>query len=428
MQHRRRKKIKAANLQFRQLHPQVNLHRAAIRFAKEPEKIAQVERPFVLHQVGVADLGQVSCALDGGVEVTQFIHEPQLIRLPARQHPAIGVVPPVIRQLAAFTAVLFVGPFAAFGDHFLETFECFINQRLHHLFFLGQDFVLIFLAAQHIFELAALEHLWPNADLVQQPAIIVTVHDDADAPGDRQFVGHDPLAGRRDIVTARCRQTPHRGHGRLFVILLKISDRAVNFVRGQHLAARRIHSQNDGLYRVILARPAQLVGNQVHQAAAAAVPRFAGNDPGDVQKGDLVLRMVVLEHHLFQMLPRLPTGLCRDRYAMDQMPQIAQNTQQKQNAEHNGYPHPTASLARRSWRRRWRDQWRGGRRNNRRRRRLALHMRDIVFHIGGKLSQGTTAGKSDSLVSHPKTRRDDTPDRTAYGLRPIAGNGLQSLD
>ena len=383
-----------------------------------------------MHQVGVADLGQVLSALHGGVEVTQFIHESKFIRLSAGQHPAIGVVPPVIRQLAALTAVLFVGPFPAFGDHFLETFECFINQRLHHLLFLGQDFVLIFLPAQHIFELAALEHLWPNADLVQQPAIIVTVHDDADASGDRQFVGHDPLAGRRDIVTARRRQTAHRGHGRLFVILLKISDRAVNLVRGQHLAARRIHPQNDGLYRVVLARPAQLVGNQVHQAAAAAVPRFAGNDPGDVQKGDLVLRMVVLICHLFQMRACLPTGRCFDRHAVDQMPQIAQNTQEKQDAEHDGDLHPAASLARRTRRRRRRDQWRGGRRNNRRRRRLALHLRDIVFHIGGKLSQGTTAGKSDSLGSQPKTRRDRTPDRkgAAYGLRPIAGNALQALD
>jgi len=53
---------------------------------------------------------------------------------------------------------------------------------------------------------------------------------------------------------------------------------------------------------------------------------------------------------------------------------------------------------------------------------LALHMRDIVFHIGGKLSQGTTAGKSDSALCEPDRKG------AAYGLRPIAGNGLQSLD
>ena len=224
----------------------------------------------------------------------------------AGENPTVGVVLPSLSQFPAAAAIVFVGILPSVGDNLFEFFECLVNQRLHHLFFLRQDFVLILLAAEHILESAALEHLRPHSHFVQQAPVIVTVHDNPDAAGDRQFVGYDPLAGRRNVITARGRQTTHRGHHRLLVVLLKISNRTVDFIRGQNLATRRIHFQHDGFHGIILTRQAQLVRNQLHQVMAVAIPRFAADQPADIQDGHFVFRMVVLEGHLLQMLARLP--------------------------------------------------------------------------------------------------------------------------
>src|SRR6266516_3270651 len=186
--------------------------------------------------------------------------------------PSSSTNPSSYACLADSTAVLFAGVFAAFGDNLFEALERFVNQGLNHLLFLRQNILLVLLATEHVLELAALEHLRPDSDLVEQAPIIVTVHNDPDAAGDGQFIGDNPTAGRRNVITARRRQTAHRGHDRLFVILFKISNRTVDFIRGQHLAARGIDSQYNRFRRVVLAGHAQLVGNQVHQAMGAAVP------------------------------------------------------------------------------------------------------------------------------------------------------------
>src|SRR5262245_64712592 len=81
---------------------------------------------------------------------------------------------------------------------------------------------------------------------------------------------------------------------------------------------------------------------------------------------------------------------------MDQVPQIAQDTEDEQDAEHDRELHPDGPRTRRPW-------WWGrcnqrGRvcRNDWRRRRRRWGIRHIVFHSGGKLSHGTVASKCDS--------------------------------
>ena len=92
--------------------------------------------------------------------------------------------------------------------------------------------------------------------------------------------------------------------------------------------------------------------------------------------------MVVLEQHLFQMLPRLTASLDMGGHTVDQMPKIVQDTQGQKDAKHDCGLHPAAPRAWASWRRRRCDPRRRIPRNQRWWwwRRLARGGRHIVFH------------------------------------------------
>ena len=58
-----------------------------------------------------------------------------------------------------------------------------ILEVLDDLAFFRKNFVLLFIPAQHVLEFAAFVNFRTQSDLVHQPAVIQTVHDDTDASG-----------------------------------------------------------------------------------------------------------------------------------------------------------------------------------------------------------------------------------------------------
>ena len=117
-----------------------------------------------------------------------------------------------------------VGAFAPVLNHFLEFGVGLIDETLEHGALFFGNFFRIALTAEHVFMFAAFIHLRLQAHLIHQPAVIPAMQNHADAPGNGQFVGHDPPAGRRDIITARGREIAHRGDYRFFRIGLESPD------------------------------------------------------------------------------------------------------------------------------------------------------------------------------------------------------------
>jgi hypothetical protein len=139
-----------------------------------------------------------------------------------------------------------------------------------------------------------------HAQLVQQPPVIEGAHNHPDAARQGQFVGHNPLARRRNIVASGCAQLAEGGDDRFVVLFLKLAHGARNVVRGHDLAARRIHLENDGADGAIVGRHFEFVGDQVRHVAAMMAYSHVADDSVDVDDGDLVVRTVILHHHLFK--------------------------------------------------------------------------------------------------------------------------------
>src|SRR5206468_865971 len=130
------------------------------------------------------------------------------------------VIGPVFGELAAIFIVV-ARVFAAFFDDVFEVAVNFADKALNHVAFFLRDAIGLARAAHHVLEFPAFIDFRQNADLVEEAAIIPTVHDDADAAGDGHFVGHDVTTGSGDIITAGSSEVAHgHNHGFGFALLL----------------------------------------------------------------------------------------------------------------------------------------------------------------------------------------------------------------
>ena len=139
-----------------------------------------------------------------------------------------------------------------------------------------------------------------EADLVEQTAVVEAVHNDANAAGDRQLVGYNPSAWRRDIVPSRSSQPAHGCDHWLIGIFLKIRDGPRNIIRSEHFAPGRIHFEHDGLHCLIFGRDLELVLNQLNHVSTAPIPRLAGDDSFNVNDRNFVVGVILFDDDLLQ--------------------------------------------------------------------------------------------------------------------------------
>src|SRR3974390_528773 len=101
VQKRRADEIEPAGLEFRGLHAQVDLDHRGLGFSKEPENVRKIVSLRVLDEVGLRDAGELPRLFDGVLNRSHLVHESQIQRLPARDHPPVGEAPPTPSQCLA---------------------------------------------------------------------------------------------------------------------------------------------------------------------------------------------------------------------------------------------------------------------------------------------------------------------------------------
>src|SRR5688572_16831771 len=72
---RRRQEIEVTSFKLRNVDSNVDLHFGLLRLAEHAEERREIELLLILDQIGVADVGKLLGALDGGFEVAEFIDE-----------------------------------------------------------------------------------------------------------------------------------------------------------------------------------------------------------------------------------------------------------------------------------------------------------------------------------------------------------------
>src|SRR5258708_3182356 len=204
----------------------------------------------------------------------------------------------------------------------------------HGVLFRGNLLGLSF-AAEHILKLSALVNLGGEANFVHQPAIIPTVHDDANAAGNGQFIGDNPLAGRGNIVTARGREVAHGRDNGLPGFFLKIVKQPIDFIRSEDFAAGRIDFEDDGFDLVIVLGALQLGFDNIDQIIAASISDAAGDNSLDIDDGDFVGSFIIFDDDFFQSrtarMNVFATGGNEVPGEMANVAQEAENQQHQQN-------------------------------------------------------------------------------------------------
>jgi hypothetical protein len=122
------------------------------------------------------------------------------------------------------------------------------------LFLVGQ----IARAAEHVFELAALEGDHLDADFLGEALVFDRGHDDADRPGEGGVVRDDVARAARDVVAAARGERAHVGHDGLLPVVAELPQGLVDDVAGGDFAAGRIDVEDDGFDLRIVRRLLEL--------------------------------------------------------------------------------------------------------------------------------------------------------------------------
>jgi hypothetical protein len=172
---------------------------------EQAEETAEFERRLVANDRRGLDPAQFHGFGVGILDFPGGIDEVGRLGVLAGNDAAIG------EAVAEFVLI----EFALAGDD-ADEFAVGIHDHLLHvvLFLLGE----FARAGEHVLELAAFESDGGEADLVEKLLVVERLHDHADRAGERGVIGHEPVAGAGDVITAGGGERAHVDDDGLLVL------------------------------------------------------------------------------------------------------------------------------------------------------------------------------------------------------------------